>query len=57
MPVLEDEKWAPDIGDEWKFVKHQWPSSDEDEDDDDDDDAVVADRDDSDLVSDAGSDA
>jgi hypothetical protein len=42
MPVMEPEtglpKWAPEVGDEWEFVKHEWPSDDEDEEDEDDED-------------------
>ena len=25
----EGVKWAPEIGDEWKFVAHEWPTDDE----------------------------
>jgi len=30
VPVLDEGvKWAPEIGDEWKFVAHEWPTDDE----------------------------
>ena len=35
VPVLNQR--APEVGDEWKFVKHEWPSDDEDDEEDEDD--------------------
>ena len=32
VPVLDERvKWAPEVGDRWKFVPHEWPTDEEEE--------------------------